>query len=188
MESSSVLVFENALLDRIGRFEGYSLEIDRYLTSILGDRSLTFLPRLMAENNPKYKQLIPYVLLFQGDRLFTYVRGQPAVEQRLHKRRSIGLGGHIDYGDTTFSESPERFYYRAVRREIKEEVGIRANVENTAIALLNDDSDEVGRVHFGVLHVCHADNDKILIREPDIMSPQLMTIAEITRLKVEFES
>ncbi len=52
------------------------------------------------EDDPSFKQLIPYVLFRWTDadgtvHLFEYLRGSGQGERRLHAKRSVGVGGHI---------------------------------------------------------------------------------------------
>ena len=97
--AQSVLVFQAALLDRIGRFEGYSLAVGKYLPVLLDPVNNHFMERDKAEQDVQYKQLIPYVVLRYGESVFQYVRGKRSSESRLRAMRSIGLGGHIEPAD-----------------------------------------------------------------------------------------
>lgn len=148
-----VLVFEAALLDRIGRFQGCCLEVDQYLKAVLAPANNRFMERAQAEQDPRFKQLIPYVVLRFRDSVFSYVRGKKASEARLRAMRSIGLGGHIEPDDRTLFHSDEALYGEAARREVEEEVDLRSPYREHVAGLLNDDSTEVGRVHFGIVHV-----------------------------------
>ena len=106
--AQSVLVFEAALLDRIGRFQGYSLDVDTYLPVLLDPGNNHFMERDTAEQDVRYKQLIPYVVLRWGETVFRYVRGQRSSESRLRAMRSIGLGGHIEPADRSLFSSDSR--------------------------------------------------------------------------------
>ena len=94
-----VLVFPTQLLEQIGKFQGISFELDKYLDIILNPKNHTFLKRKDAETNPAYKQLIPYALLHCGSDVFVYRRGKLLAEKRLLGNYSLGIGGHISVTD-----------------------------------------------------------------------------------------
>ncbi|MFO8070594.1 MAG: hypothetical protein R6V85_01855 [Polyangia bacterium] len=179
-----VLVFERSLLDRLGGFQGYSLDAARYLDAILERRNNRFHDRSAAEQDPSQKQIIPYVLFVNGDRIFSYVRGKQSGEQRLVGNRSVGVGGHINPGDEMLFSGAEvasdrDAYFEAVRREIAEEVEVGADIDPRVVGLINDDGNAVGRVHFGVVHVCELDGDYVRKREQQITRSGFYPIAEL---------
>ena len=99
------------------------------------------------------KQIIPYALLVHEGRVLHYVRGKKAGEQRLVAKGSIGIGGHVNDHDEGLFALDRAAYEAGVRREVGEELRIGAAYTDHAVALLNDDSNEVGRVHLGIVHV-----------------------------------
>jgi predicted NUDIX family phosphoesterase len=171
-----VLCFERKLLEELGVFQGLSLEIDRYLPVVTSPEHLRYLNRSDAEQDKRYKQLIPYVLLVCGDKILRYRRGRGGQETRLHGLYSVGVGGHIseeDYG--LFSSGVG--YQEGMRRELREEVAVD-EVNETSVALINDDSTEVGYVHFGVVHVMHVADESIVGRRSGIVSPEFVSRTE----------
>src|SRR5437763_16940392 len=90
----NVLVIKRSLFDQLGSFQGLHFEPRKYLDAILSRGNNFFLRRPLAEEDPSHKQIIPYVLLVHGDKVFYYVRGKRAGEQRLVAKGSIGIGGH----------------------------------------------------------------------------------------------
>lgn len=112
-----------------------------------------FLPRSRAENDPSYKQLIPYQLFRRGDGFFVYQRGKKVGEQRLAGRLSLGIGGHINSDDAgNFLLSPQN-YQEALHRERCEELVGLPSCDPLFIGLINDDSDAVSAVHLGAVHL-----------------------------------
>jgi predicted NUDIX family phosphoesterase len=144
-----VLVFPAQLLDQIGAFQGISFEVNKYLDLILNPKNHTFLKRKDAETDPAYKQLIPYALLHCGSDVFVYRRGKLLAEKRLLGNYSLGIGGHISVTDPGLFGSS---YEDGLKREINEEVIIESPYTQRIVALLNDNSNEVGKVHFGIVH------------------------------------
>ena len=149
----NILVIKRELFDRLGDFHGLNFEVQRYLEAILSRGNNFFLPRAKAETDPTHKQIIPYVLITHGDKVLHYVRGKKAGEQRLVAKGSIGVGGHLNDSDESLFAWDEAAYRAGVEREVSEEVRIGSAFEDKIVALLNDDSTEVGRVHLGVVHV-----------------------------------
>ncbi len=148
-----VLVFESQLLEQIGHFEGYSHNVNSYLPVLLDPTQNKFLERELAEKDPTYKQIIPYIILRYQDTVFSYVRGKASSESRLIAKRSIGLGGHIEPADRNLFSSDREAYLQAARREVDEEVALDTIWVERVVAVLNDESTAVGRVHFGILHI-----------------------------------
>jgi predicted NUDIX family phosphoesterase len=135
------------------------------LEAILSRGNNFFLSRAQAENDPTHKQIIPYALLACGDKVLFYVRGKKAGEQRLVAKGSIGIGGHMNEGDESLFALDEAAYRAGVEREVNEEIEIDTKFEDKIVALLNDDTTEVGRVHLGVVHVFKLAEPKVEKRE-----------------------
>lgn len=149
----NVLVVRRSLLDELGNFQGLSFEPQKYLKTLLSRGNNFFLPRAQAEHDPTHKQIIPYVLLASGDKVLHYVRGKKAGEQRLVAKGSIGIGGHMNEGDESLFALDQAAYLAGVEREVNEEIKIDTAFEDRVVALLNDDTTDVGRVHLGIVHV-----------------------------------
>lgn len=160
-----VLVFETEVLKQLGAFQGYSLDVDAYLPTLLDPGNNRFMDRRAAELDPRYKQMIPYVVLRFGDSVFSYVRGRLSSEARLRQSRSIGLGGHIEPGDRSLFSSDRHLYLEAARREVHEEVALNTTYAEHLVALINDDSNDVGKVHFGIVHIWDLADDAVSKRE-----------------------
>ena len=149
----NILVVPRSVLETLGAFQGLSLEADRYMAAFLDPQNNLFLPRPSAEADPSYKQIIPYLVLRHGDRVLCYTRGKSGGEARLHAKMSVGIGGHMNDGDTNAAHFDQAAYLRAVERELHEELEIPGPYRQRAVALINDDTNEVGRVHLGVVHL-----------------------------------
>src|SRR5256885_7446745 len=181
-----VLCFERKLFEELGVFQGLSLAIDKYLPVVTSSSNTLYLNRSDAEQDKRYKQLIPYVLIIGRGRILRYRRGRGGQETRLHGLYSVGIGGHISEEDHgLFSSGPG--YQEGMRRELMEEVAID-EVKEAAVAVINDDSTEVGCVHFGVVHVMHAANETIAGRRTGIVSPEVIPIAEAVEDASGYES
>ena len=145
-----VLVFPTTLLDTIGKFQGLSFELERYGKVLLDPKNHSYLKRKEAEINPSFKQLIPYALICCNDSVFVYRRGKLVDEKRLLGNFSLGIGGHISITDPALFGTT---YEEGLKRELNEEVSIESKVTQKVAALLNDDSNDVGKVHLGIVHV-----------------------------------
>lgn len=163
----NVLVIRRSLFDELGSFHGLSFEPQKYLRALLSRGNNFFLPRAQAENDPSHKQIIPYVIITHNNSVLHYVRGKKAGEQRLVAKGSIGIGGHMNQEDESlFNFAIDEASYRAgVEREVNEEIDIETSFEDRIVALLNDDTTEVGRVHLGIVHVFRLAEPKVQKRE-----------------------
>jgi predicted NUDIX family phosphoesterase len=184
----NVLVFPRALFERLGVFQGFSAEVDRYLPTILNDKNNSFLPRALAEIDPTFKQIIPYVVVTDGENILHYVRGKKAGEQRLVAKGSIGIGGHINEEDHTFFAFGLQAFQDAVEREVREELSVQGSFDAKPVGLINDDSTEVGRVHFGIVHLLFRTPDKVKKNEQVITQVEFLPIEELKTKREQMES
>ncbi len=184
----NVLVVKRSRFDELGAFQGLCFEPERYLTALLARGNNFFLPRSAAENDPTHKQIIPYAILAHGDRVLHYVRGKKAGEQRLVAKGSIGIGGHMNDTDESLFAWDEDAYRAGVEREVKEELRIGTTFDDRIVALLNDDSNEVGRVHLGVVHLFRLDEAKVEKGEAMITSLAFVTREELRERRESLES
>jgi predicted NUDIX family phosphoesterase len=181
-----VLCFERKLLEELGVFQGLSLEVGRYLPVLTSASHLLYLNRSDAEQDKRYKQLIPYVLLICKDKILRYRRGKAGQETRLHGLYSVGIGGHISEEDHGLFSS-DRGYQEGMRRELMEEVGLDAGKE-PAVAAINDDSTEVGCVHFGVVHIVRVPDETVASRRSGIVGPEFIPMAGAVKDPSGYES
>ncbi len=174
-----VLCFERKLFENLGVFQGLSREVDRYLPVITASKNLTYLNRSDAEQDKRYKQLIPYVLILCQGKILRYRRGKGGQETRLHGLFSVGIGGHIAEEDHGLFSS-DRGYQDGMRRELMEEADIQVT-DSAPVALINDDSTEVGYVHFGVVHVVQVPDEAVASRRSGIVAPEFVAIADAVK-------
>ncbi len=184
----NILVVRRSLFDQLGSFHGLNFEPQEYLSVLLSRGNNFFLPRTQAENDPAYKQIIPYVLLMFADKVLYYVRGKKAGEQRLVAKGSIGIGGHMNEADESFFALDEAAYRAGVEREVNEEIKIDTKFEDRVVALLNDDTTDVGRVHLGIVHVFKLAEPKVEKREAMITGLAFLTKDELVTRRESLES
>jgi predicted NUDIX family phosphoesterase len=184
----NVLVFPRSLFEQLGVFQGFSAEVDRYLPAILDKKNNSFQPRARAESDPNFKQIIPYVVVTDGNSVLHYVRGKKAGEQRLVAKGSIGIGGHINNNDPTLFTDDSQAFQEAVKREACEELTIQGTFDAKPVGLINDDSTEVGRVHFGVVHVLFRTPEKVKKNEQVITQVEFVPIAELQKRREQMET
>ena len=186
--AENVLVVRRNLFEQLGSFQGLNFEPENYLNLLLSRGNNFFFPRNQAENDPAYKQIIPYVLLAFQDRVLHYVRGKKAGEQRLVAKGSIGIGGHMNESDESLFAWDEQAYRAGVEREVNEEIKIDTQFEDRIVALLNDDTTEVGRVHLGIVHVFRLAQQKVEKRETMITNLAFLTKAELLNRRESLET
>lgn len=175
-----VLVVPRALLDELGAFEGIrTAGLDAAVARLLDPANHFFMDRAAAENDPSHKQLIPYCIFRCGDRILHYTRGKSGGESRLHAKISVGVGGHVNPVDTGGGRTGSDAYHAAVTREIEEELDLPEEHEHRIIALLNDESNPVGQVHLGIVHVVDLKSDAVISREDALMDMGFTPLADL---------
>ena len=161
-----VLVVPRVLLDEIGSFEGLrTVGLNEAIRRLLDPANHFFMERAAAEEDPSHKQLIPYCIFRCGDNILHYTRGKSGGESRLHAKISVGVGGHVNPIDMGEGRSGPDAYHAAVTREIEEELDLPEEHAHRIIALLNDDSNPVGQVHLGIVHLVELKSEAVASRE-----------------------
>jgi len=183
-----ILVVRRDLFEAIGPFQGLNFQVERYLPELLARKNNFFMLRSDAEKNPAFKQIIPYALLVHEGRVLHYVRGKKAGEQRLVSKGSIGIGGHMNDQDEGLFALDLEAYQAGVQREVDEELKVKSPYRNTVVALLNDDSNEVGQVHLGVVHIFTLETPEVQKREAMITELEFLTVEELGAKKDSLES
>lgn len=140
-----------------------------------------FIDRPAAEENPSYKQIIPYVVLTQKGRVFSTRRLNKGGESRLHGKLSIGIGGHINPVDETDRRS---VLMKGLERELDEEVYIQHRGELVPQGFINDDGNGVGAVHLGLCFSMEVEGE-VSVKETEKLSGAWMSLQE---LKEEYDN
>ena len=139
-----------------------------------------FEPRDAMEVDPTHKQLIPYLVLRDGARYFLSRRTRAGGDVRLHDRWSIGVGGHLNPGDSDL--------FGGLRREWREELVADFEPAFVPLALLNDDTTAVGAVHLGVVFVADAAGRPVEVRETDKLEGRFVEPSEVAAVVDDLET
>ena len=183
MKDESVLVTPGSLFREIGSFDGFEKDYQKYLDTLLMPKNLSFRPRDQVEEDPTWKQLIPYALL-QYSRspeplVFQYCRGGEIDEARLRKKWSVGVGGHILPADGDLF-NPDDLYLTGMRRELNEEIDTRTIISERIVGMCNSEDNPVGRVHLGIVHLCEVSEPRLVVKENDALKRgSFVTVPEL---------
>ncbi len=183
VETEQVLVVPTSVFHELGHFQGFSADVTTYLDELLSPEHTSYRPRGDMEEDPSFKQLIPYVIFrhvgADGEvSVFQYTRGKGQGEKRLHAKRSVGIGGHISSDDEQ-SEGDLNPYQEGMQRELSEEVAINCDFTERMVGLINDDETEVGKVHLGVVHIFDVESPAVQAREDAIIDAGFRPVREI---------
>ncbi|HEV3233137.1 MAG TPA: phosphoesterase [Candidatus Dormibacteraeota bacterium] len=157
---------------------------ERYL-SIIAERR-QFRPRGEVEDDPGFQQIIPYVVFRHDDRYFLTRRLKQSSEKRLRHLYSLGIGGHINREDV--SDEADDVVLEGLRREFAEEVTYAGDWTHRLVGLLNDDSNDVSRVHLGLVFEVTGDSPVISIRETEKLEGELLRLEEMKIYYLDMES
>lgn len=141
-----------------------------------------FVKRYNAEYNPKYFQLIPYVVIKYKNKFLGAKR--IGGDERLVGKFFMGMGGHInpcDFDKNNFGNT----FLKNIKRELsKEELYIDLNktidLKFKGIIFYSNKNDLVSQDHIGLLYILETNDDKVSIKETDkIKDSKLYTVKEI---------
>jgi predicted NUDIX family phosphoesterase len=186
-QSERVLVVPAAELDRLGRFQGFCDDADRYLRTLLVPELAHFRPRSEVEDDSSLKQIIPYVVFRCDDAVFCYTRGKSQGESRLHRLRSLGVGGHVAESDADGRATLDA-YEMALERELDEEVAVNSDGRMRRVGLINDDATPVGQVHLGVVHLYALERPDVVPREDGLAEAGFVPLADLRGGWEQFET
>ena len=187
-----VLVVPRSLFDKLGAFEGFQPDSGRYFDTLLDSENNFFLDREDAEDDPSHKQIIPYCIFSHRGKLLHYTRGASGGEARLHAKGSIGVGGHVNLSDVDAVDGHlgASTYKAGVDREIREELAFDGDFTQKVIGLINDDSNDVGKVHLGIVHLVEfsSEEPKVRANEDSIANLTFHTPEELASDALPLES
>ena len=183
-----VLVIPRRLFDELGAFNGLSTDVDRYLPAFLDPANNHFLARDSAEDDPSHKQIIPYALFPHNGHLLHYVRGAKGGEKRLTAKGSLGIGGHINAEDAAQASLEKDTYMTGVEREMNEELVISSPFSQNIVALINDDSNDVGKVHIGIVHLFNLTSPDVAANEAPITDLSFLSLDSLAARRDQLES
>ncbi|PCF43152.1 NUDIX domain-containing protein [Staphylococcus delphini] len=132
------------------------------------------------EEDPSFKQLISYCLIEnEHDELLVYERLSGGGEARLHGNASIGVGGHMN--DVPEAHDIDEVIKTNASRELEEEIGVKINDQTPLefIGFINDDHNEVGQVHIGVVFKVKVQQQDVEVRETDTLKIQWQPLSQI---------
>lgn len=147
-----------------------------------------FKPRYILEEDSSYKQIIPYAVICCNDEVYLFHRTKKQTEVRLHNLFSLGVGGHMN----PFGVNLDVSYMRhELEREMNEEVIVNSDCSIESIVpvgFINDDTNEVGKVHLGILYNLNISNKLIEINEKDKMTGLWVRKSELKDYYAQMES
>lgn len=167
-----ILVVKREVLLPDGGWQGLR-HVDFIQYAQLISSNQEFLPRSQMETDPRYKQIIPYLIFQFEDRYFLMQRQSKASETRLQNKFTLGIGGHIRQEDMGAGTSIADW----ARREFHEEVSYDGSLDITPIGILNDDSNDVGKVHIGFVLLLKGNTDQISVKS-ELKSGRLVSLDE----------
>jgi predicted NUDIX family phosphoesterase len=149
----------------MGLIKGNSGVLDRIVQKGL------FRKRSELEEDPSFKQIIPYAIISNNESFYLFTRTSGQTERRLHNKLHLGVGGHMNPGSSR--EAGEQYLINQLKREFFEEVKLLNGCfikEIEFIGFINDDSISVSRVHIGLLYNIHVSNKDVVVNEKDKMT------------------
>ena len=156
------------------------LDFDHYMHII--DHRKEFNPRLIMETNPTYKQIIPYLIFTHENKYFLMQRKSDASETRLRNKLTLGIGGHIREEDIQ-----ENSLVAWAMREFHEEVNYAGNLTVKPLGIINDDSNDVGKVHIGFAFLLCGDSPEISIKS-ELKHGELVSLDDCIAQKESMET
>ena len=158
-----VLVVPREAFEAVGAFNGVRMNPQEYLNAFLKPGVAHFMDRELAEESPQFKQIIAYAIFCHQGRVLAYSRTAKGNETRLHDKWSLGIGGHITPIDGLAENLST--YLAGVEREIREEITFSGTAQQQLYAVINDDTNEVGSVHLGIVHRFDLDSEDVAPNE-----------------------
>ncbi len=164
--------------EAVGAFNGVRRNPQDYLAAFLRPGVAHFMDRALAEESPQFKQIIAYAIFCHEGRVLAYARTAKGNEARLHDKYSLGIGGHINPVDGLADNVGT--YLAGVEREIREEISFSGTARQELYAVINDDTNEVGSVHLGIVHRFELDSEEVSPNEKALDKLAFRTLDELS--------
>jgi predicted NUDIX family phosphoesterase len=174
-----VLVVPRSAFEEQGYFQGTQTGADKYINALMQPGIAQFMDREAAEQDPSFKQIIPYGIFRYDGKILHYTRGGSSGEARLHDKGSLGIGGHINPIDNQDHTMGIATYMAGVEREVSEEITINGSFSQKVIGVINDDSNDVGAVHLGVVHLFELSTNDVTSNESALANLQFLSPDEL---------
>lgn len=159
------------------------LTFDQHMIDVVMncDAAHRYIERARAETDEFFRQIIPYVIVYHDEsRTFLrYRRGRSGDENRLHAKKSIGVGGHINPEDGSILQ--------AAAREITEEIGLVVPYVPEPVAIVYDTETEVGRVHLGLVIVLKIAEKPAAATCPSLTDMEFVSFTTLVADQAEYE-
>lgn len=181
-----VIVVPTRALRAFGPAPGFESDLRRFSEVAIRKGLAESMPRSHAEGDPRFKQLVAYVVLRWEGRLFHYLRSDRAGEKRLARRRSLGLGGHLNADDWKGGEGWDSLA-RGIARELSEEVELDLVPETHYVGVIDDDTEPVSRVHLGVVALADLESPRVTLSDTTLSDARFSEPGEILAELESFE-
>ena len=175
MAEKVLVVDANLIKERYGSNASRLIAAEEAEFTALVNENYSFLERETAEADPSKKQIIPYCVVMHEGHIYMTQRTKKQTEKRLHNKRSVGVGGHINPPDT----EAENALLFGMKRELSEEMYVPEGYTYRFLGLINDDSSEVNSVHAGACYLIEVPSFDCSIKETDKMTGEWIKTEEI---------
>ncbi|MEK6928780.1 MAG: hypothetical protein AABW65_02395 [Nanoarchaeota archaeon] len=169
-------------------FEGFLPAHEHEFISVIL-KNFSYCPRgEELENNNNLQQIIPYVWIInqKTKKVFLYKRilsnnsqNKEYVEKRYLNKYSGGIGGHIEKDTEEKSDNPIQ---TTMLKEMKEEVFMKNYPVAEIIGYIKDDSDSIGKVHFGVIAIAKTLENVFSNDKEGLSSGKFYSVEEVEEL------
>jgi len=168
-----ILVVKRDTLFPNDNWQGLKIDnLEQCLAAI--EQHAEFNPRSLMETDPTYKQIIPYLIFQHEDKFFLMQRSNNASEKRLQSKYTLGIGGHVRADDLQQGSS----LFDWAQREFHEEVQYEGKIKIGTLGMLNDDSNEVGKVHMGLVLMLFGESEEISVKS-ELAGGELVTFDKL---------
>lgn len=180
--NNPVMVIPTEKFVELYQLQGFTTRVKSF-ESLINDHSF-FRDRYEVENDLSLKQIITYGLIRYNNRYFSYQR-KSRNESRLNALYSIGVGGHVEALD---KKSDISTLYASIRREVQEEITVTSLVSNRLIGIINDDSNDVGKVHVGAVFLIDVNTKAIFPKEESLINCDFYNLDDLKRSQANYEN
>ena len=178
-----VLSVKTELLEPYLTKNGLITGSERVITQLVLEHH-EFLPRPQAEEDPSYRQVIPYIVICRGGEVFATRRLNKGGESRLHGLISLGVGGHIDRAEDGDGDD---VLMRGLIRELREEVGMDDVGTLEFRGIINDASNDVGSVHLGFFYTLDT-RGEVRVKETEKLEGMWLSRSQLPELLSSMET
>ncbi len=157
-----LLTLPNNVVFEHGAWQGFLLgESWGSFYAKLAQENPLWMKRDEAEDNREVQQVIPWTIFRWNNYYLELKKKQEGPHTRLYNKYSLGFGGHVFKHEMDKVGSLDEW----IKERFLQEMEYKGNLTVSTLGVVNDNTDELGSGHFGIVYLIEGDSNLVSSRK-----------------------